>query len=381
MSFQCFLKDSLEKRKENNTYRKLISLPNLKDFTSNDYLGFARSQELCTAILQKCASTSSLGATGSRLLTGHSQYYEDLECSIAQTHHAENALIFNSGYTANLGLLSTIASPEDRFIHDLYIHASMHDGIRLSKARSFPFRHNDIHHLQQRLETPYSGRTFVCVESVYSLHGSVAPLIEIQELCERYEAQLIVDEAHALGIFGDHGEGLVTMLGLQDKVLATLYTFGKALGMHGAAIACSTTLKHYLINFCRPFIYTTALPSSSLISIDLAYQHNYDAVELRKHLSYLISFFRQQAEELGISLPKGNALSPIQSICIPRASRIRQVSQYLQESGFDVRPILSPTVRQNQELLRICIHTFNTEEEISQVLLLISQALSCVSLL
>ena len=131
MSFQCFLKDSLEKRKENNTYRKLISLPNLKDFTSNDYLGFARSQELCTAILQKCASTSSLGATGSRLLTGHSQYYEDLECSIAQTHHAENALIFNSGYTANLGLLSTIASPEDRFIHDLYIHVSMHDCICL----------------------------------------------------------------------------------------------------------------------------------------------------------------------------------------------------------------------------------------------------------
>ncbi|WP_201457077.1 pyridoxal phosphate-dependent aminotransferase family protein [Chlamydia sp. 17-3921] len=379
MSSYRFLEEALEQSKAKNTYRQLSTFPHLIDFTSNDYLGFAQSLELHSEIFDRIKSVKTLGATGSRLLTGHSKQYEDLEILIAKYHKAENALIFNTGYTANLGLISTIATVQDRILHDFHIHASIHDGIRLSKAKSFPFRHNDLYHLEQRLATPWAGRTFVCVESVYSLIGSIAPLQKIQELCEHYEAFLIVDEAHAIGIFGNYGEGLTTHLGLQNKVFATLYTFGKALGVHGAAITCSTILKNYLINFCRPFIYTTALPSSALIAIKAAYKHNEISSSLRKYLTNLISFFRKQAIKLDVPLQKVNENSQIQSICIPGTSRVRDVALQLRSFNFDVRPILSPTVKQKQELLRICLHTFNTKEEISQLLSIISKALTlCV---
>ncbi|WP_100934101.1 aminotransferase class I/II-fold pyridoxal phosphate-dependent enzyme [Candidatus Chlamydia corallus] len=377
MSCQQFLIEALAECKSKHTHRSLTLNSHLIDFTSNDYLGFASSPELRKEYGTKLREIEFLGATGSRLLTGHSRLCQRIEEQIAAYHGFESCLIFNTGYTANLGLLYALATYQDRILHDLYIHASIYDGTRLSKAQSFPFNHNDLHHLEKRLAIPHPGRTFVCVESVYSLHGSVAPLKAISELCEKYSAYLIVDEAHAIGVFGEQGEGLVSALGLQDKVLATVYTFGKALGTHGAAVAGSSILKDYLINFCRPFIYTTAQPPHALTAIELAYEHNKRASNQRNHLAELIHHFRSGAQKLGIQLMKDNETTPIQSICVSGSNLARLTALQIQKSGYDVRPIVSPTVKQKEELLRICLHAFNTKNETDLFLHTLEQIFLC----
>ncbi|WP_348662920.1 aminotransferase class I/II-fold pyridoxal phosphate-dependent enzyme [Chlamydia vaughanii] len=367
MSIYNLLEERLEQQKSKGIYRTLKITPDKIDFTSNDYLGFSKSLQLKSKSNFAFDHSLSLGSTGSRLLTGQSSLAEEVEQQIAAYHNTESALIFNSGYTANLGLISALASHEDRVIHDLYIHASIYDGIRLSKAQGIPFRHNNMQHLEKRLSQPHSGKTFVCVESVYSLHGSLAPLKTLCKLCKQYGAHLIVDEAHAIGVFGKKGEGQVASLGLQDDVMATVYTFGKALGIHGAAIAGREVLKKYLINFCRPFIYTTALPPHAFKMISLAYQHNEESASLRDKLHYLIGYFRENSFGM-IPLFQDNAKTPIQSLCISGSKNVRTAAYKLQEAGFDVRPIVSPTVKQKEELLRICLHAFNTEKELSDLL-------------
>ncbi|SPN74148.1 8-amino-7-oxononanoate synthase,8-amino-7-oxononanoate synthase,7-keto-8-aminopelargonate synthetase and related enzymes,8-amino-7-oxononanoate synthase,Aminotransferase class I and II [Chlamydia serpentis] len=377
MSCQQFLIEGLAQCKSKHIHRSLTINSHLIDFTSNDYLGFASSPELRREYILKLSEIETLGATGSRLLTGHSELCQNIEEKLALYHNFENCLIFNTGYTANLGLLYALAKPQDRILHDLYIHASIYDGIRLSRAKSFPFYHNNLKHLERRLASPHPGKTFVCVESVYSLHGSIAPLKAISELCEKYSAFLIVDEAHAIGVFGEQGEGLVSSLGLQNKVLATVYAFGKALGTHGAAIAGSSVLKDYLINFCRPFIYTTAQPPHALTAIDLAYEHNKLASSQRNHLYELIRYFRRGAQELSFQLMEDNETTPIQSICISGSNHVRQIALKIQELGCDVRPIVSPTVRQKEELLRICLHAFNTKNEVDLLLYTLQQVCLC----
>ncbi|BAE81069.1 8-amino-7-oxononanoate synthase [Chlamydia felis Fe/C-56] len=362
------LTEKLEKQKYRKIYRTLRTVSASVDFTSNDYLGFSRSLELKLALSNTFDYAHSLGSTGSRLLTGQSSLADHVELYIAAYHNMGSALIFNSGYTANLGLISALASPHDRVIHDVYAHASIYDGIRLSRAQGIPFRHNDIEHLEKRLSQPYNGLTFVYVESVYSLHGSVSPLKDICDLCKRYSAYLIVDEAHSVGVFGNQGEGLVSSLGLQKDVAATVYTFGKALGIHGAAVMGSTILKDYLINFSRPFIYTTALPPHAFSLIHLAYQHNKKATALRQNLQELIAYFRENAKNMQLPILQDNIHTPIQPLCIPGSEQVRSAADKLQCSGFDVRAIVSPTVKQKKELLRICLHAFNTKKEISAFL-------------
>lgn len=207
---------------------------------------------------------------GSRLLSGNTAFAEELEKYIAQYHHAEAALLFNSGYNANLGLFSALGRKGDTILYDELIHASVHDGMRLSKAECKPFAHNNTVQLKQLLKET-TAPVFVAVKSVYSMDGDFAPLKEIGALCKKYNASLIVDEAHATGIFGEKGKGLVTELGLENEVFARLITYGKAMGCHGAAVVGSTLLKNYLTNFARSFIYTTAAPLTNLYAIKSAY--------------------------------------------------------------------------------------------------------------
>lgn len=382
LSINSLLKERLEKQKHRHLLRSLQTTSHLKDFTSNDYLGFARSSELHRMCLSAFSSLSSLGSTGSRLLTGHSTLAHEAEQHISAYHNMESALIFNSGYTANLGLISALASHQDRVIHDLYIHASIHDGIRLSKAKKIPFRHNDMQHLEKRLSEPFSGNTFVCVESIYSLHGSIAPLTTLCKLCKNYGAHLIVDEAHALGVVGSKGEGYVTSLGLQKDVTATVYTFGKALGIHGAAVAGSSLLKEYLINFCRAFIYTTAPPLHVFQAICLAYQYNKTAFPLREKLYHWITYLQMQAKSLSKASFQNNSQTPIQPLYVSGSKHVRNMAKKFQTAGFDVRPIVSPTVKQKEELLRVCLHAFNTKKEIDDFLNLLDdiQTSSCTLL-
>ncbi|MBX2871900.1 MAG: aminotransferase class I/II-fold pyridoxal phosphate-dependent enzyme, partial [Saprospiraceae bacterium] len=265
--FEEYLRQRLAARKEENAFRSLQVNNHLIDFCSNDYLGLAKlpSQEL--ASLPK---STAWGATGSRLISGHTPVAATLEEYLAAFHETEAALIYTSGYQANLGLLSCLTTRHDTIIYDQLIHASLREGIQLASAKSYNFRHNDLEDLQVKLQRA-SGRKLVVVESIYSMDGDAAPLPKMLAICQAMGAEVLVDEAHATGVFGSTGQGLVQALGLQDQVWARVHTFGKAVGAHGAVVVGSAVLREYLINFSRSFIYTTALPDSLLERIHWAY--------------------------------------------------------------------------------------------------------------
>ncbi len=245
-----FLIKKIEERKSAGSLRQLKLVRGMVDFCSNDYLGLASLLKVGNPGLQ-------LGSTGSRLLAGNYPLIEEVEMEIAEFHQSEAGLIFNSGYDANVGLLSCVAQKNDTIIYDSLSHASIRDGVRLSFAQSWAFNHNDLVDLEKKLQLA-TGQLFVVTESVFSMDGDKAPLVEIVELCKTYKAALVVDEAHATGIIGDKGAGLVQAMGLQQHCLARVHTFGKALGCHGAIVLGSKILRTYLINFARSLIYTTA---------------------------------------------------------------------------------------------------------------------------
>src|SRR5690606_10856498 len=275
-------------------------------------------------------------------------------------HQSEAAVLFNSGYDANLGLFSAI--PRNAIVlYDELVHASIRDGIRLSNAKSYKFAHNNLEDLEQKLLRFQSEVTeiFVVSESVFSMDGDSPDLEKLVEICKVNNAYLIIDEAHSFGIFGSQGEGLVQAKGLEKDVFARVITFGKALGVHGAAIVGSKELKNYLVNFCRSFIYTTSLSPHSVASIFVAYQFMMNPHQERKVLFDNIAYFN---ESFGI-----RDISPIKSVVISGNEKVRRTAGKLIENGFDVRPILSPTVSVGKERLRFCLHSFNTQEEIRKV--------------
>lgn len=368
-----YINHCLQQRKEENNFRALKLVPAGVDFTSNDYLGLAHNASLKQTILQEVeAHQQELnGSTGSRLLSGNSSYAEALEAELALFHQAESALIFNSGFTANYGVLSTLPYKGDTIIYDQLVHASIHDGIRNSKADSVAFKHNSLQHLEQCLQSA-TGLKYVVVESVYSMDGDFAPLTEIADLCKQYNAGLIVDEAHATGIYGPNGEGRVVELGLQDKCLARIHTFGKAMGGHGAVVIGNQNLKEFLINYCRAFIYSTALSFHSLAAIKCAYRYIPDAIAERRQLFTLISMLKAAiTKHEGYELLPSS--SPIQSIVVSGNNNIKYFAETLQQQGLDVRPILTPTVPKGAERIRICLHSFNTEQEVLKLAQAINQ--------
>jgi 8-amino-7-oxononanoate synthase len=400
------LRERLKSREEKGLLRKLASFPELTDFSSNDYLGLAGSAELRRRAQEKlresdlkfsaergcgeaqpqhcdpnAAAAAGLrhsraplnrydfagrcnGSSGSRLLTGNSAFAEALERKIAAFHRTEAALLFNSGYDANLGTLSALFSNGDTVYYDELCHASMHDGIRLSKANAHAFKHNDTAALGEQLgqlREATNTQRWIVVESLYSMSGDPAPLRDLVVLAGRFRAHLFVDEAHATGVFGPNGAGLVQELGLEQDVAVRVHTFGKALGGHGAAVVGSRALRDYLINFARPFIYSTSLPPHSLAAIEAAYDMLPGLDHTRKQLRERIQFFRALAEERQLTslLPSESAIQAL----IVNADSVRLLAQKVQRSGFDVRPIVSPTVPLGQERIRICLHSYNTEQE------------------
>lgn len=360
-NIEKFLSEKLQQRKDNFSIRNLSTNFPPIDFCSNDYLGFARSKELTELINQNLSQLNDYhnGSGGSRLLSGNTKFTEQTEQFLADFHGAESGLIFNSGYDANVGLLSSIPQRGDTIITDELIHASIIDGCRLSHATRYKFSHNNLTELADKLKTA-KGNVFVVVESVYSMDGDMAPLKEISSLCEKYNANLIVDEAHATGLFGHLGSGLVNYHHLENKVFARIITFGKALGTHGAIILGSPNLIHYLINFARSFIYTTAAPIHNIVAVKSAYQF-LPTID-HQFIHQKIALFRKLIVDNNINAL--NSESAIQGILFSSNKITKNAATLLQQKGFDVRAILSPTVAEGKERLRICIHTFNTDEEI-----------------
>ena len=362
---QKHIQQKLEERKANNALRTLKTNKQLIDFCSNDYLGFAREK----VIHQVEAELEQYGATGSRLISGNHAITEEVESFLANFYKAESALIFNSGYSANLGFFSSVPQRGDTIIYDELIHASIRDGIRLSNANSFSFKHNNIEELQNKIAKA-EGNIYVVVESVYSMDGDSAPLKEITEICAKIGVALIVDEAHAVGIFGK-GKGLVEELGLEQQVFARVITFGKAYGCHGAAILGSNDLKDYLINFSRPLIYTTALPLQSVLSIKKAHEFLGENIVRIEKLKDYIEYFKELT--VNCKLSTDNSKSAIQCVIVEGNDEVKSLAEKIQQEGFDVRPILSPTVPKGQERLRICLHSFNSKDSINKLVKILNQ--------
>lgn len=367
----------LEKRKNENSFRHLPEKSQLADFYSNDYLGLAVSEGIYNQTVELLEEKDLVGngATGSRLLSGNNELYNSAENLISSFHASEAALIFNSGYDANIGLFSAVPQRGDLVLYDELVHASIRDGISMSLAKAYKFRHNDHQHILDLLKrfSATNGDTtvYVVTESIFSMDGDKASLTDLARLCKKHNCYLIVDEAHATGVFGQNGKGLVQELGIEKHVFARIHTFGKALGCHGAAVLGSLELKDYLVNFARSFIYTTGLPPHSLATIIAVYKELESASNIGEEIGRLksnIEYFRQCVVAQGLQVYFINSHSAIHSCIIPGNDRVKLIAEELAAEGFEVKPILSPTVLQGKERLRFCIHSYNSFSEIEQVL-------------
>ena len=356
---------NLNDRASSGLLRELPIEKQMIDFASNDYLGLARNAVFQQSLLELATNNPALmtGSTGSRLITGNSRLQEGVEAFLSERYAVEAALLFPSGYTANLSLLSVLPQRGDTVIVDELIHRSVHDGCLMNQANKWKFRHQDLNHLEELLKRA-KGQIWVVVESVYSMDGDIAPLKELAELAEAYAAHLIVDEAHAVGVFGD---GLVQEYGLQSQVFATVLTYGKAMGLHGAAILGSEALKSYLINYASPFIYSTAMPDLMALSIRAGYEFLDRNTHLRQELQNRIACFES---EMFAKFSK-SLLTPIQPVIISDLNKLTTLSNQAKEQGLHVYAVLPPTVPEGTSRLRISIHQHNTEEEIKQLIQLI----------
>ena len=373
-SVEKVLQEKLKRRKELQTFRSLF-ISNGIDFSSNDYLGLSRNVDLIE-IIHKTTANCYIGATGSRLLSGNNNSFLELEEYLSNYHQAQDCLLVQSGFDANYGLMSCIGGPSDAIFYDEFVHASVHEGVKSSRVGfKSSFVHNNITDFINLVcsfqSQPGSGNIFVVVESVYSMDGDYGDLnglvtaIESNNLSNVY---FIVDEAHSTGITGPLGRGLVCDLGIESKIFARVHTFGKAMGAHGACILGSSLLKQYLLNYCKPVIFSTFLPHHSIVSIKCAYEYLGRHQEGLVHqLNNLINHFRHSILEFiptHMLLPSS---TPIQGLIVPGNRQVVLFCQCLQQKGFDIRPIRSPTVPKGKERIRICMHVHNSIEQIDSL--------------
>ncbi|OAL54243.1 PLP-dependent transferase [Pyrenochaeta sp. DS3sAY3a] len=383
----------LDRRSVNSTLRNL-TLPrsNQTDFSSNDFLSLSTSSHLKFKYLSELSSTGlPLGSSGSRLLDGNSTYAEELERSIAGFHGAEAGLLFNSGFDANAGFFACVPQPGDVIVYDELVHASVHDGMKLSRAsKTVSFRHNCCTSFRTVLEEVIKQgekpgnlnckNVIVAVESIYSMDGDVAPLRELvdamDEILGTGKGCIVVDEAHSTGVLGPKGSGLVCELGLETRIFARLHTFGKALAGNGAIILGSHTLRKYLINYARPLIYTTFLSYPSLALIRASYQmmQSAETVSLQKHLHQLTYLFFNSLRKIHgasnalqtlLKVPSACPMSPIFAIHLQEPKKL---ARYLQDQDMMVRAVVPPTVALGTQRVRICLHAGNTASEVEKLI-------------
>ncbi|MBL4703152.1 MAG: pyridoxal phosphate-dependent aminotransferase family protein [Flavobacteriales bacterium] len=357
----------LNVRIEQNSLRKLEAPQGLIDFCSNDYLGFARSKELAKQIgeLQLDNVVNLVGSGAPRLISGNNNFVELIEDNLASFCCSDTGLLFNSGYNSNIGFFSCVPQRGDVVFYDEYSHASIRDGLKMSLSKSYSFKHNDLGDLKRKLETVQPNQSvFVVVESVYSMDGDSPDLVGLANYCHEFGYHLVVDEAHGFGVFGPNGEGRIVELGLQDKTYARIITFGKALGCNGAVILGSETLRSYLVNYARSLIYTTMMSIGDQKAI-------YCGLKRLKHtgttakVSSLCALLKSLINTTNFKLIASD--SCVQSLVIPGVDQVKEMESRLRKNGFWVKAILSPTVPEGMERIRICLHEFNSEEEIKEL--------------
>lgn len=363
------LEGQLEKIRAQSLYRKLTD-PRGIDFSSNDYLGLSRDPAFRAALLEKLSQATgadSLFSPASRLLRGNTARHQVLEQRLALFKGTEAALIFPTGYQANIGLLTTLVDPQDRVLSDTQNHASIIDGLRLSRCQKKVFPHLDVKAIESTLADPYpQGKTLLVTESLFSMDGDIAPLDTYADLAEKYGACLIVDDAHATGVFGDEGgSGLTETFGVQKRVTTVLSTFGKALGLFGAFVAGPKVVIEYLVNRCRPFIFTTALPPLLLYGIEVALDMLHAEPQRRRRVCGLADRLRDRLQEG--NLDTLDSAGPIVPVLLEESELALQVAERLQQKDFDIRAIRPPTVAPGTARLRISVHADHTERQIDQL--------------
>lgn len=349
------LLNHLEKRKKNQSFRVLKDYSSYIDFLSNDYLGLAKNT------VQNFKETIMHGGS-SRLISGSTSLHFDLERFLAQHFNSEAALLFNSGYDANIGILSTIPKKGDIVIYDELCHASIKDGLHLSTAKRLKFKHNNTSDLERLLKKNKGFTIFVVVEGLYSMDGDFAPIKEIDRLIQKYNAYLILDEAHSAGTVGKDGKGLTYLEKIRTPFARTI-TFGKAFGAHGAVVLCSQLTKDYLINYARSFIYTTALPASIVHKVYTNIKET-DFEILQNKLIENVNLFRSFVPSIYL---KSNLTSPIQIIDAKSLDQLLGLEKAMLYKGYGVKAILAPTVKEGSERLRVSIHADQSSEQIKNL--------------
>ena len=355
------LDSELDKRQQQGLLRSLHPSCGV-DFASNDYLGLSHDSRLRDE-MKRYIENGAIGSPASRLLRGNHPEHERVEEGFARFKRTEAALLFTSGFQANVGMLTGLIGRHDRVYSDELNHASLIDGLRLTRAQRIIFPHLDLGFLEDRLRLRYAdGKTFVVVESLFSMDGDIAPLDQISELCDRYDALLLVDEAHATGVFGDTGSGLIEAFGIDDRVLATTSTCGKAFGLAGAFVSSSRVVIDYLVNHARSFIYTTAPLPILACGIGRVLEILKSEPERRTRIMRISRNIRIRLAGAGFRVSQQD--SPIVSVPMQDRHQALDVSQRLHKQGYDVRALRPPTVPVGTSRLRISLHANHTEQQV-----------------
>jgi 8-amino-7-oxononanoate synthase len=352
--------------RERSQFRALDSLSGI-DLCSNDYLGLAADPRIKQAVIEAVARTASVGSTGSRLLSGNSKQWEDLESEFATFAGTEAALYFGSGYAANIGLLSSVLKPRDIVYSDALNHASLIDGIRLSGAMKIIYPHGDLEYLEQSLRehAGHAGAQVIVTESLFSMEGDIAPIAGLIRLAKDHDTELVIDEAHAIGVFGPQGRGIVVEHGCEREIFATIHTCGKALASAGAFVCGGKTLKDYLVNRARTFIFSTAMPPYLAHQIRAALALVREADDRRAHLHKIASSLRAALAAGGLGF--GASTTHIVPILLGTNEMALHVAAQLQVSGFAVKAIRPPTVPPCTSRIRLALNSKINAEDIRRL--------------
>lgn len=353
------IKRQLSEIESKGLMRELAS-PKGVDFSSNDYLGLAKDNRLKNAMIEAVAREG-VGSTASRLLRGERDCFHEVEQRFAKWKGTENSLYFSSGYQANIGVMQTFLESNDVVFSDELNHASLIDGIRLSKCEKVIFNHFDLEQVEWLLtETTSKGQKILVTESLFSMDGDIAPLEKYAEICQRTNTTLIVDEAHSVGLYGKRGSGLIEELGIKEDVCLSINTAGKALGVSGAFVAGSNLAIEYLINKCRSFIFSTAPVPAIADALKIAIEVIETENERRNKLHRLSQIFRNLLVDNDIEAPADE--TQIIPIIIGESEKAVKIASKMQAKGFDVRAIRPPTVAEGTSRLRVTLNLSLTED-------------------
>ncbi|WGS03196.1 8-amino-7-oxononanoate synthase (plasmid) [Bradyrhizobium sp. ISRA443] len=332
------------------------------DFTSNDYLALASAPRMKKAMSVALESGTPIGAGGSRLLRGNCREHEALEAEAAQFFGAETALFFGGGYVANFAVLTTLPQRGDLLVLDSLVHASIHEGARAGRAEFQISAHNDPQSVEHMIRDwraqGGTGRVWIVAESLYSMDGDFAPLKDLVAIADRHDAFLIVDEAHATGVYGERGRGLTAPYERRENLLV-VHTCGKALGAAGALVTASGVLRDFMVNRCRPFIFATAPSPLMAIAVREALLILQEEPERQQRLAKLIAFAHRQISARGLQSPSDSQIVPY---IVGDNGRAMRLASALQARGFDIRGIRPPTVPAGTARLRISL-TLNVAED------------------